>query len=200
MKKFETKYGYFSDDGNEYIIKTYKTPKPWINVITNGEYGLVISQVGGGFSWLEHSEFNRLNRWHQDLIKDDWGKYFYIKDNKTGEVFSPTWAPVKNEPENFQAIYGFGYAKFISEFKSLKISLNIFVPINEQLEIWNFNIQNKSDETLDLSVYSYFEWCLGSSADHHREFHKTFLETDFDESLNTLTAKKRLWEIPLGDR
>jgi len=200
MKKFETKYGYFSDDGNEYVIKTYKTPKPWINVITNGEYGLVISQTGGGFSWLEHSEFNRLNRWHQDLIKDDWGKYFYLKDNKTGEVFSPTWAPVKNEPENFQAIYGFGFAKFISEFKSLKISLNIFVPINEQLEIWNFNIQNKSDETLDLSVYSYFEWCLGSSADHHREFHKTFLETDFDESLNTLTAKKRLWEIPLGDR
>jgi len=200
MKKFETKYGYFSDDGNEYIIKTFRTPKPWINVITNGDYGLVISQTGGGFSWLEHSEFNRLNRWHQDLIKDDWGKYFYFKDNKTSEVFSPTWAPVKNEPENFQAVYGFGYAKFIAEFKSFKVSLIVFVPINEQLEIWNFVVENKSGETLDLSVYSYFEWCLGSSADHHREFHKTFLETEFDESLNVMTAKKRLWEIPLGNR
>jgi len=53
---------------------------------------------------------------------------------------------------------------------------------------------------LDLSIYSYFEWCLGSSADHHREFHKTFIETEFDDFLNAMTAKKRLWDIPLGDR
>ena len=49
-----------------------------------------------------------------------------------------------------------------------------------------------------LSVFSYFEWCLGSSSDHHREFHKTFLETHFDPNLNCMTATKRLWEIPLG--
>ncbi|MCX8104923.1 MAG: GH116 family glycosyl hydrolase [Ignavibacterium album] len=200
MKKFETKYGYFTEDGNEYVIKTYHTPKPWINVITNGSYGLVISQTGGGFSWLEHSEFNRLNRWHQDLIKDDWGKYFYIKNNITGEVFSPTWSPVKNYLNNYECHYGFGYTKFISEFKGIKVSLTIFVPLNEQLEIWNFEIQNNSDTDLNLSIYSYFEWCLGSSADHHREFHKTFIETEFDNSLNAMTATKRLWEIPISNR
>jgi cellobiose phosphorylase len=200
MKKFETKYGYFSEDGNEYIIKTFRTPKPWINVLTNGNYGLVISQTGGGFSWLEHSEFNRLNRWHQDLIRDDWGKYFYIKDNKTGEVFSPTWMPVKSQPLSYNCIYGFGYAKFISEFKDFKVILTVFIPLNEQLEIWNFKIENHKDENFDISLYSYFEWCLGSSADHHREFHKTFIETEFDESLNVMTATKRLWEIPLGNR
>jgi len=57
MSKFITKYGHFSDDGNEYIINTHLTPKPWVNVISNGDYGLVISQAGGGFSWLTHSEF-----------------------------------------------------------------------------------------------------------------------------------------------
>lgn len=200
MKKFETKYGYFTEDGNEYVIKTYHTPKPWINVITNGSYGLVISQTGGGFSWLEHSEFNRLNRWHQDLIKDDWGKYFYIKNNITGEVFSPTWSPVKNYLNNYECHHGFGYTKFISEYKGIKVSLTIFVPLNEQLEIWNFEIQNNSDTDLNLSIYSYFEWCLGSSADHHREFHKTFIETEFDNSLNAMTATKRLWEIPISNR
>lgn len=200
MKKFETKYGYFSEDGNEYIIKSFRTPKPWINVLTNGSYGLVISQTGGGFSWLEHSEFNRLNRWHQDLIKDDWGKYFYIKDNKTGEVFSPTWMPVKSQPLSYNCIYGFGYAKFISEYKDFKVILTVFIPLDEQLEIWNFKIENHKDDNFDISLYSYFEWCLGSSADHHREFHKTFIETEFDESLNVMTATKRLWEIPLGNR
>lgn len=175
MKKFETKYGYFSDDGNEYVIKTYKTPKPWINVLTNGDYGLVISQTGGGFSWLEHSEFNRLNRWHQDLIKDDWGKYFIIKNNITGEIFSPTWNPVKQELDNYECHYGFGYAKFVFEFKGIQIQLTVFVPLNDQIEIWNFEIENNSNSDLNPSIYSYFEWYLGSSADHHREFHKTFL-------------------------
>ena len=200
MKKFETKYGYFTDDGNEYVIKTYKTPKPWINVISNGNYGLVISQTGGGFSWLDHSEFNRLNRWHQDLIKDDWGKYFYIKDNKTGEVFSPTWSPVKVNLDYYICHYGFGYAKFISEYKGIKVLLNLFIPLNDQIEVWNFEIQNDTDQDLDLSVYTYFEWCLGSSADHHREFHKTFIETEFDESANAMIARKRLWEIPISNR
>lgn len=200
MAKFETKYGYFTDDGNEYVIKTHLTPKPWINVISNERYGTVISQAGGGFSWLDHSEFNRLNRWHQDLIKDDWGKYFYIKNNKTGEIWSPTWMPVKTDLDSYECRFGFGYAKFLSKYKNIKTTLTVFVPLNEEMEIWNFEFENNSSDELELSVYTYFEWCLGSSSDFHREFHKTFLETDFNESINAMTATKRLWEIPLGDR
>ncbi|MEW6196824.1 MAG: glycosyl hydrolase family 65 protein [Bacteroidota bacterium] len=200
MGKFETKYGYFSDDGNEYVIKNHKTPKPWVNVISNGTYGLVISQTGGGFSFNEHSEFNRLNRWHQDLIRDDWGKYFYFKNNRTGEVWNPTWAPVKKELNEYEVRYGFGYASFKSEYKNISVKLDLFVPLSENLEVWNFTITNKSKDLLDLSIYSYFEFCMGSSADHHREFHKTFIETEFYEDINSLLATKRLWEIPLGDR
>lgn len=200
MENFSTKYGHFSTDGNEYVITNYRTPKPWINVISNGKYGLVISQTGGGFSWDTHSEFNRLNRWHQDLVQDNWGKYFYIKDNLTGDVWSPTWMPVKTELDSYQVVYGFGYAKFISEYKNVKITLTVFVPVDEDIEIWNIKIENKSTEKKSLSIFSYFEWCLGSSADFHREFHKTFLETHFDSKLNCMTATKRLWEIPLGDR
>lgn len=200
MSKFTTKYGHFSDDGNEYIINTHQTPKPWINVISNGDYGLVISQAGGGFSWLTHSEFNRLNRWHQDLVQDNWGKYFYIKNEDTDEIWSPTWMPVKTELDFYQVRYGFGYAKFESEFKGVRILLTVFVPLNDQIEIWNFQIQNKNSSRTKLSVYSYFEWCLGSSSDHHREFHKTFLETEFHPELKCMTATKRLWEIPISNR
>ena len=200
MELFSTKYGHFSSDGNEYIITNHRTPKPWVNVISNGKYGLVVSQNGGGFSWDTHSEFNRLNRWHQDLVQDNWGKYFYFKDDKTGDVWSPTWMPVKTELDSYKVVYGFGYSKFISEYKGLKVTLTVFVPVGDDLEIWSFKIENKSAQKKSLSIFTYFEWCLGSSADHHREFHKTFLETHFDSKLNCMTATKRLWEIPLGDR
>jgi len=199
MNCFSTKYGNFTPDGNEYIIKTPFTPKPWVNIISNGDYGIVLSQTGGGFSWLTHSEFNRLNRWHQDLVQDNWGKYFYIKDNQTGDVWSPTWNIVKTPLDFYEARYGFGYAVFSSEFKGVKITLTIFVPMNESIEVWDFNIENNREKNIDLSIFSYFEWCLGSSADFHREFHKTFIETEFDEKTNAMIGTKRLWEIPPGD-
>ncbi|NWF90940.1 MAG: glycosyl transferase family 36 [Ignavibacteriaceae bacterium] len=199
-RKFETKYGYFSQDGNEYVIKTYQTPKPWVNVISNGDYGLVISQTGGGFSWQTHSEFNRLNRWHQDLIQDNWGKYVYIRDNKSGKVWSPTFLPVKTKLNKFECRHGIGYTLFESEFKGIKTQLTIFVPADENLEIWDLKVLNNSGKDADLSLFTYFEWCLGSSADHHREFHRAFLETEFSKKDNAMFATKRLWEIPLGDR
>ncbi|MFH1197561.1 MAG: glycosyl hydrolase family 65 protein [bacterium] len=200
MKKFDTKYGYFSKDGNEYVIKTPRTPKPWINVISNGEYGMTISQAGGGFSWLNHSEFNRITRWHQDLIQDNWGKYIYIKNNDTGEIWSPTWMPVKTELDEYECHVGLGYTKFFSSYKKIRVELTFFVPFDDTLEIWDLKIFNDSKKSVNLSVFTYFEWVLGSSNDYHREFHKLFLETEFDEKLNAITAKKRLWDIPLGDR
>jgi cellobiose phosphorylase len=133
-------------------------------------------------------------------VQDNWGKYFYIKDNLTGDIWSPTWMPVKKELDSYQITYGFGYAKFTSEYNGIKITLTVFIPIDENIEIWNFKIENKTSQKKSLSIFSYFEWCLGSSSDHHREFHKTFLETHFDSKLNCMTATKRLWEIPLGDR
>jgi len=200
MEKFKTKYGYFSSDGNEYVITNYKTPKPWVNVISNGDYGLVISQTGGGFSWQTHSEFNRLTRWHQDLIQDNWGKYFYFRNNKSGDVWAPAWMPVKTELDSYQCRYGFGYAVFNSSYKNIEVELRIFAPFNDSLEIWDFKVKNCNDEKAEISIVSYLEWCLGSSGDFHREFHKTFIETEFDNEVNGIVATKRLWDIPLGDR
>jgi len=199
-RKFETDYGYFTEDGSEYVIKTFKTPKPWINILTNGDYGFVISQAGGGFSWKTHSEFNRITRWHQDLIQDNWGKYIYIKNNLTGKFWSPTFLPAKKNLDSFECRHGLGCTVFTSEYQQIKTILTLFVPNDDNLEIWDLKIINQTAEEADLSVFTYFEWCLGSSADHHREFHKTFLRTKFDKNLNAILATKNLWEIPLGDR
>jgi cellobiose phosphorylase len=97
VKSYRTKYGEFSADGTEYVIRTPRTPRPWVNVISNGDYGLVVSQTGGGYSWRTHAQLNRLTRWEQDLIRDDWGKYLYIRDER-GDVWSAGWKPVCAEP------------------------------------------------------------------------------------------------------
>jgi cellobiose phosphorylase len=68
-------YGRFSPDGREYVIERADTPMPWINVLTNGDYGMVLSQAGGGYSWRTHASLNRINRWEQDLVRDECGKF-----------------------------------------------------------------------------------------------------------------------------
>ncbi|PMQ01157.1 MAG: glycosyl transferase family 36 [Dictyoglomus sp. NZ13-RE01] len=193
---FETKYGYFKDNGKEYVIKTPKTPRPWVNVISNGDYGLVISNTGSSYSFRTHASLNRITRWNQDLIKDDWGKYIYIRDNETKEFWSIPWKPVCKDYEDFELIHGIGYSIFNTKYYGIRSEFTIFVPINDPVEIWLLRIKNESSKTKHLSLFTYLEWNLGASPDWHREFHKTFIETYFNKEGNYIFSKKRLWEIP----
>lgn len=195
MKSFKTKYGHFSKDGKEYVITTPATPRPWINVISNGDYGLTLSQTGSGYSWRTHAQLNRITRWEQDLIKDEWGKYLYLRDEK-GNVWSAGWKPVCHEPDRYECRHGIGYSIIFSSNFGVESTLLMFVPNDEPLEIWRLTLRNRSRRQRKLNVFSFFEWCLGQAPDWHREFHKSFIETGYDAEAHAIFAVKRVWEIP----
>jgi len=197
MRTFKTKYGQFSRDGREYIIATPKTPRPWINVISNGDYGLAISQTGSGYSWRTNAQLNRITRWEQDLIKDEWGKYIYICDEQ-GNVWSAGWKPVCAEPDSYRCRHGVGYTVIEGKNFDVETQLLMFVPNDEPLEVWSLTLRNRSRRSRAMDLYSYFEWGLGQAPDSHREFHKSFIETEYDPKSHTLFATKRLWEVPAG--
>jgi cellobiose phosphorylase len=195
VKSFATKYGRFSKDGNEYIIASPRTPRPWINVISNGDYGLTISQTGSGYSWRTHAQLNRLTRWEQDLIKDEWGKYLYITDEQ-GHVWSAGWKPVCKEPDSYRCRHGIGYSVIESLNYGIASELLVFIPNDDPVEIWKLTLTNRSRKTRTLNLFSYFEWGLGQAPDWHREFHRSFVKTEFVQGTNALLATKRLWEVP----
>lgn len=195
MGMFATEYGYFNDDA-EYVITRPDTPRPWINVICPGDYGVVVSQTGGGYSWKTHASLNRITRWEQDLVRDDWGKFLYIRDDASGDFWSATWKPTVRRPELFQAVHGIGYSRFTIKYRGILSHLTIFVPPEHPLEIWQVELINDSESHRRLSLFTYLEWCLGAAPDWHREFHKSFIETEFDARTNALWARKRLWELP----
>ncbi|MBM2840258.1 MAG: glycosyl transferase family 36 [Bacteroidetes bacterium] len=195
MRTFKTKYGYFSDDGREYIITTPRTPRPWINVISNGDYGITISQTGSGYSWRTHAQLNRLTRWEQDLIKDEWGKYIYLRDEK-GNVWSAGWKPICAEPKVYKCRHGIGYSIIESVNVGIETKLLIFVPNDEPLEVWQLTVSNRTRKTRKLNLYTYLEWGLGQAPDWHREFHKSFIETEYSAPAHAIFATKRLWEVP----
>jgi cellobiose phosphorylase len=194
-KLFATKYGHFSADGREYVITDPRTPRPWINVISNGDYGLTFSQAGSGYSWRTHAQLNRLTRWEQDLLRDDWGKYIYITD-ESGHCWSAGWKPVAAEPSDYRCRHGFGYSAIESRNFGIRSVLTVFVPNDDPCEVWKLELKNTSRRTRRLRLTTYLEWCLGVAPDWHREFHRTFIETEFDRKAHAILARKRLWEIP----
>lgn len=192
-KKFETAYGYFAEDGREYVITTPLTPRPWGNIISNGDYGLMVSQTGSGYSWRGNAGQNRLTRSFQDLVKDNWGKYFYIRDLKRNIYWSATYKPVMHPYQAFSVVHGLGYSIFCQQIADIASELTLFVAAQDPVEIFQLKLTNHSDETRELDVTSYAEWLLGFAPDEHREFHKLFIETSADVENSAVYARKCLW-------
>lgn len=193
---FESKYGYFAADGREYVITTPFTPRPWGNVISNGDYSLMVSQTGSGYSWRGNAGQNRITRSFQDLIKDNWGKYFYIRDLKRNTYWSATYKPVMRAWQRYEVAHGIGYSRFTHQVEDIESVLTTFVAADAPVEIFQLVLTNHSSETRELDVTSYAEWLLGFSPDEHREFHKLFIETRADQAARAVFARKCLWGFP----
>jgi cellobiose phosphorylase len=195
MKTFKTKYGQFSADGREYVVTTPRTPRPWINVISNGDYGMTVSQTGAGYSWRTHAQLNRITRWEQDLIRDEWGKFIYLRDEK-GNIWSAGWKPVCHEPDTYCCRHGIGYTVIEAKNFGIETELLMFVVNDQPVEIWQITVKNRTRKPRTIDLFTYFEWGLGLGPDWHREFHKSFVETEYDTQAHALFATKRLWEVP----
>lgn len=192
---FETPYGYFREDGQAYVITQPDTPRPWVNVICPGDYGLVISQTSSGYSWRTHASLNRITRWEQDLLDDRWGKYLYVRDDASGAYWSAGWKPVCAPPQRYECVHGVGYTTITSVNHGIRTEWTVFVPPDESLELWRVRIKNVSRRTRRLSLWSFLEWCLGESPDSHREFHRLFIETQALDQGRLQLATKHLWTI-----
>ena len=108
------KFGYFDDQNKEYVIKTPKTPLPWINYLGNKEFFSLISNTGGGYSFYKDAKLMRITRYrYNDVPADCNGKYFYIKDNDV--IWNPGWQPVKERLDSYECHHGMGYSKFLSK-------------------------------------------------------------------------------------
>ncbi len=190
------KYGYFSEDGKEFVITNVRTPTPWINYIYNGNYFATISNNAGGISYIKNPLHGRITRYRiNDVPPDRPGKYIYIKDNDSLEMWSLSWQPVGKNPEAYKTVHGFGYTRIDSDRNDIKSSVLYFVPLDDNREIWKATIKNNSNRKRRLSIYGYVEFALGHGLidlinqcdDQH--FNRVY----FDKKINSLFATKTYW-------
>lgn len=175
-------FGGFKKDGKEYIIKTNEktTPLPWSHIIANENFGTIVTANGGGYVWYKNSQANKITTWSNDQLKDAPSEKLELKiGDKKIEVLPYT------SLENYEIIYGFGYAKYVYEDESMKISTLIYVPINKNKKVYKVKIEGK--EIID-GTFSYFmEPVLGVT----REFTKKHIVIRKDENIISLKNKFR---------
>jgi cellobiose phosphorylase len=154
-------YGYFSRDNKEYVIVRPDTPTPWINYLSNNEYCAIISNTAGGYSFHIDPRDRRILRYrYNNLPVDRPGRYLYIRDNKTGKYWSPTWQPVLKKLSAYECRHGLGYTRITSVYSGIEAEVTYFVPVDEKLEIWMLTLKNASTKMKEFSVFSYAEFCL----------------------------------------
>ena len=160
---FENEFGGFSSDGKEYLVTTspnHVTPAPWCNVIANPHFGTVVSESGSAYTWCENAHEFRLTPWKNDAVSDASGEAFYLRDEETGDFWSPTPLPVPAQTP-YVTSHGFGYSTFGNISYGIDSKLTTFVAIDAPIKITTLKIRNNSGRTRRLSVTGYCEWVLG---------------------------------------
>lgn len=190
-------YGYFSEDGREYIITRPDTPRPWINYLSNGRYCALCSQSGGGHSFYETSGYNRITREYPPFVvnRDRPGRYVYIRDRDSGDYWGATWQPVCKQPDYFQARHGIGYTKVESTYSGIESQATYFVPPRDDVEVWMISIRNTGDKPRKLQAFPFVEWDLANYAYNLAEaqFSKLFNESSYEDEI--IFASTRFWNI-----
>ncbi len=109
------RYGYFDDTCREYVITRPDTPLPWINYLGCEDYFGIISNTAGGYSFYRDARLRRLTRYRYNNVPlDGGGRYIYLRDNATGDFWSPTWQPTRTDLDEYTCRHGMGYTQIQS--------------------------------------------------------------------------------------
>ena len=154
-------FGHFDDRAREYVITRPDTPRPWSNYLGSLDYGAIITNNAGGYSFYKSALGSRFLRLRSNSVPmDQPGRYFYLRDNDSTDYWSASWQPVGKPLAKYRSVcrHGTAYTKIVSRYASIETETTYFVPLGQAFEYWRLRVANKSRKTRKLSVFTYCEF------------------------------------------
>jgi cyclic beta-1,2-glucan synthetase len=182
--------GGFAASGREYVLVldgAAETPLPWVNVIANPGFGTVVSASGSGYTWAENSRENRLTPFANDPVSDPTGEAIYLRDEDSGEVWTPTPGPVPRSGDSgrFVVRHAAGVSRFAHASHDIVQELAVFVDVADPVKFSLLTVTNRSERPRRLSAFSYAEWRLGPP----RQGEHLHVVTEQDEASGAVLAR-----------
>lgn len=174
-------YGGFDPLDKSYVIKlddNKETPTPWINVISNDDFGFHISESGSSYTWSGNSRENKLTPWSNDWVTDPISEALYIRDNESGIHFSVTPKPIRDSGE-YLIRHSFGYSTFTHSAYGIKGEETVFCPRNEKVKVIRLTLENIEDEERKISIFYYAQLVLGVFNYDSAKYISTFIEDEY---------------------
>ncbi len=165
-------------------------PTPRTALLSNGRYVVMLTSAGSGYSrWRDIS----ITRWREDLTRDCWGTYIFLRDEQTGSVWSAGYQPSGIEPSSYEAAFYEDHAEITRRDRSLTTALEVIVSSEDDAEIRRISITNSGMRARDIQVTSYAELSLTTQASDaaHPAFANLFVETEFIADIGVLLATRR---------
>ncbi len=155
------RYGYFDDANKEYVIERPDTPRSWANYLGSTEYGAIITNNAGGYSFYQSAAQGRLTRLRfDDVPLDQPGRTLYLRDKQTGDYWSNAWQPVGKPLDQYKTTcrHGTAYTVIQSEYSAIKTETTYFVPLGKTFECWLLKVTNKDSRRRGLSLFTFVEY------------------------------------------
>ncbi len=166
------------DENYTILLKDFNnTPAPWINVISNGDFGFHVSEVGSAYTWHLNSRENKITTWSNDWVSDECSEAIYLRDETQGNVWSITPKPIRDGGE-YLIEHGFGYSNFKHEAFGILGEVTMFVPMEYNLKLCKIKLKNNSDVARELSLTYYAELVMGVVPQHTAEHIVTYLNEE----------------------
>ncbi|SHI04026.1 Cellobiose phosphorylase [Clostridium collagenovorans DSM 3089] len=166
--KYFNGYGGYDLKNNEYVINLYNnlsTPAPWINIISNGDFGFHVSESGASYTWAKNSREFKITTWNNDWVSDTPSEVFYIRDNDNSEVFTITKSPINNGGQ-YVVKHGFGYSIFEHKQNDIYGKMTMFSSMNKNIKFCKINLKNTCDKEKNLTLSYYAHMVLGVVPQH----------------------------------
>lgn len=161
------RYGYFDNENREYVIDRVDVPVSWTNYLGVKDLCTVISHNAGGYCFYKNAEHQRITRFRANGVPlDRPGHYVYLRDDDTGEYWSISWQPVGKslDEAKYTCRHGLSYSKFSCDYQQIQAEQTLFIPVEDDVELWDVKLRNTGDKPRRLSVFGYVEFSY-----HHIE-------------------------------
>ena len=152
-------YGYFDDTNREYVITRPDTPAPWVNYLGSPEYGAILSNNAGGYSFAKSGANGRILRYIFNSF-DQPGRYLYIRDNDSKDYWSASWQPAGKSLDVYKCTcrHGMGYTVMTADYDGIRSEASYYVPLGKTYEVWSLSVTNETDRPRDLTLTGYAEF------------------------------------------
>jgi len=175
------------------VLRRFQSPHdlvPRTHLLSNFHYAVMITSAGSGYSrWRDLA----VTRWREDVTCDPWGSYIFLRDTRSGDVWSAGYQPSAVEPDSYDVTFSEDRAEIVRHDGTIVTTLSVAVSPEVDAEVRRVSISNLGSQPREIDVTSYAELVLAPhSADlAHPAFSKLFVQTEFVADVGTLLATRR---------